>query len=249
MKPTINKMAVINSILVLLLSLSWVQVQGCEITQDEYGRYIFRDCYLKKDQPKIKMADLEVASATISLAAGSGTGFYIDYTITNTGSADTDSGLIFNSGYSIGGGTSKGFDVESTVYVVSEDLSLNLHYDEVTAQWMPYTQQDHRITRLAAADRQSFSYGRPGLPRFYLHDRNMTYKIGLTIKVDEPQTRTGSTRGMTHGEIVESDEFNNNRSIECLVYGNNISDLSEILSVRHFHINNDLNLPMISPCH
>lgn len=249
MKFMINKMSGIKSLLLLLICLSWLPAQACELAQDAYGRYISKDCYLKKDQVEMKMADLQVTSATISLAPGGGTGFYIDFTIGNTGTADTDSGLTFNSGFILGAGMSKGFNVESTVYVVSEDLSLNLHYDEDTAQLMTYSQQNHRLTRLSAGARQSFIYGSPGSPRFHLYNRNMTYKIGLVIKVDEAQNTLSTTSGQSHGEIIESDEFNNDRSIECLVYGYNISDLSEILNIPHFHINNDLELPLISPCH
>jgi hypothetical protein len=248
MKPIINKLTGINIILLLLISLNWIPVQGCEITQDDNGLYIFRDCYLRTEHLKMKMADLQVTGANISIASGGGTGLFINFSVTNRGTAATDSGLVFKSGYSLYN-MSKGFNVESTVYVVSEDHSFNMHYDNDIRQWMPYSQQTQRVSRLDVGDSQAISFGSPGNPRFYLHDRNLTYKVGVAIKVDEPQTSSGSTRGLTHGEIVESDESNNDLTLECLVYGSNISDLSEIFNVRHFHINNDLNLPMISPCY
>ncbi len=123
-----------------------------------------------------------------------------------------------------------------------------MHYDNYTQQWMPYSQQTHRINKLAAADTQAFYFGNSLSPRYFLHDRNMTYKLGLLIKVDEPNQASASTRGQSHGEVIESNESNNTRSVECLLYGENIKDLSEILPIRHFHINNDLELPLIGHC-
>lgn len=242
-----SKSAFINGSLLLLLSLYWSQAQSCEILQDDSGRTIYKDCFLFDDQPKLKMPNLQVKSASISIYPGSATGLDIGFEIINSGQADSNFGAFYSM-YSLNGSNYGEFNIESTVYAVSEDHSFNMHYDNDLQQWMPYTQTTHRILKLAAGATRPFYYGTASSPRFFLKDRSLTYKVGMVIKVDEPNVTGTSTRGVPHGEVVESDESDNNRTVECLVYGNNLSDLSEIWHIEHFHINNDLELPLVSPC-
>lgn len=248
------KYGFINGSLLFLLSLFWNQAQSCEISQDDSGRTIYTDCFLFEDQPQLKMPNLQVKSASISIALGptgyGDTGLDIGFEIINSGQADSDRGSFYT-GYSYNGGNTMngGFDVKTVVYAVSEDHSFNMHFDADQQQFVPYSQETHRVNKLVAGDSKYYYFGTAaGLPRFFLRDRNVTYKVGLLIKVDEPHVTGVSTRGVPHGEIVESDESDNNRTVECLVYGYNISDLSEILHIEHFHINNDLELPLIVPC-
>lgn len=228
-----------------LLLLGWHQAQGCEITQNNLGMTIFTDCYKINEQPQIKLPNLRLKSTSINLAPGGGTAFDVGFVIENSGQQDSDRGLYY-SGYS--NSLNPGFYIDSVVYAVSEDHSVNMHWDNDTLQWMPYTQTRARISRLAAGSTRTFQFGSPSFPRFFLYNRDLTYKIGLAIIVDDPHAFSTTTASVPHGEVVESDESDNNLTYECLVYGYNISDLSEILHVEHFHINNDLNLPLIGPC-
>ncbi len=241
-----KKQAMIKLSITFLLLIGWHQAQSCEITQNSLGMTVYIDCFKIDDQPKIKMPNLRVKSTSIQIAAGGGTGFEVGFEIENSGQQDSDRGLYY-SGYSLNS-YNPGFYVDTAVYAVSEDHSVNMHYDNDTSQWMPYTKTRTRINKLAAGSTWSYFFGSSASPRFFLYDRNLTYKIGLAIIVDDPHAFSSTTSGVSHGEVIESNESDNNLTYECLVYGYNISDLSEILSIKHFHINNDLNLPLVGPC-
>lgn len=229
-----------------LLLFGWHSAQGCDITQNSLGNTIFDYCLVRENQHKLKMPNLRVKSTYISIVPGGGTGLEIGFEIENSGQLDSDKGYYY-SGYSLNG-HDPGFNFKSTVYIVSEGHSNNIHYDTHTAQWMPYSQTTQRINKLAAGNTEQFHFGTTGSPQFFLRDRDFTYKIGIVIQIDEPQLISTSTKGVAHGEVVESNEQDNDLNLECLVYGYNISDLSEILQVESFHINNDLNLPLVGPC-
>lgn len=234
-----TKHTLVRCSMALFLLLGWHQAQSCEISQDESGRTIFKDCFKRDDPPTLKMPNLQIKSASIFASPG-GPDLFFSFEIINSGQVDSDR-VLFYPGYYINGRNS-GFNIESTFYVVSEDNSFNYVYDYSLSQWMPFSKTKHRLNNLAAGDTKLYrSQG-----QYSLWGRDMTYKVGLSIEVDKPQS--SYIRSLAHGEIVESNEFDNSSSIECLVYGNNLSELSELLPIKHFHINNDLNLPLINPC-
>lgn len=237
--------------LIVVILISWQQAQGCELSENQFGRTVYKDCFLFKDQPQLKKPNLHIKSASISVAAGGGTGLGMSFEVSNNGQLDTDSSL-FQLIHSFVPNNGE-FDIETVAYVMSEDLMNNFHFDERLYQYVPLSHDKQRSAKLAAHASRQISLSPDFAPRFFLRDREQTYKVGLVIKVDEEISLSGSSgHGISgrvdHGEIIESDEFDNSYSTECLVYANTLTDLSEILHITHFHVNSDLNLPLISPC-
>ena len=242
---TKNILAQISLALFLLfLFLGWQQAQSCEITKSKFGKYMFNDCYILDDQPKVKMPNLRVSDSSLRIVPGGGTGLDVWFEIINSGQADSDwnasfAGLFNNTGE---------FNIKYTVYAVSEDIRLNRIYDVDLSQWVSSSQTRTREHKLIAGATKLFRFGTTTSPRFSLMDRDQTYKLGLSIVIDQPSSFPGSIRKLLHGEIIESNESDNRFSLECLVYSENIGSLSEIFDVKHFHVNYDLKLPLIDHC-
>lgn len=230
--------------LALFLLLGWQQTQSCEFTADNLGNYMFNDCFSHDEQPKVKMPNLRVSAAAIRVASGGGTGLDVWFEIINSGQADSDWNLSFPGFFNSNGE----FNIKHTLYVVSENNSLNRHFDADLSQWVSYSQTSSRENKFLAGATKLFTLSSTGSPRFFLMDRNQTYKIGLSIIIDDPSRLSGTISEALHGEIIESHESDNYYSSECLVYGYDIADQSEILQIKHFHIDHDLNLPLVGRC-
>ncbi len=233
--------------LLAALALAQSSAVACTFTKDALGRIVYTDCTIQQNTPQLRMPNLRVNSAVIDPAAGGGTGFVVGFDIINAGQADTDKSLAITLHY-LDGQPPDGFDIDTVVYVVSEDHRSNFHYDTATGQFMPYSPHSFRINRLAAGATHAFAFGDPFAPQFFLQDRSQTYKIGLVVEIDEPAGASSPLSSMQHGEIIESDESDNHYNLECLIYAEGLGDLTEIWEIAHFHVNNDLTLPLIPPC-
>lgn len=222
---------------VFILNLRIDAAGACEVVLSEDGRELYVNCEMQDGSPDatVPLPNLRIDNLDASVTGK--TSFIMGFDVTNDSAIDTNKTFTPNFG----------FTVEAIIYVVSADLLQNYHYDETLGQFVVVTRFQDRISNLRAYASKPYDFGTAQSPRFRLPDRNQTYKIGIVVTVD-PTGVNAPTRVPSHGEVLESNERDNSAALECLIYGNDIENISPLREIPHFHVNSDPDLPLLPPC-